>query len=131
LIWLWVSGWLAVSLVAAAAWRWLTPFARGLVEGYERDLAGDVTLAGIELLVGVIAGIFVLARPGRHAAARLVAAVFGAAASSLVIWGAGRQLGAPILTVMAVLLLAPLAVSLVTVVGSLVMTLVLRDPYGD
>jgi len=48
-----------------------------------------------------------------------------------VAWGVGRQLGAPVLTLTAVLLVAPLALALVTVLGSLVMTLALRDPYGD
>jgi hypothetical protein len=124
-------GWLVAGVVAGVLWRVLTPLAAGWSESYETDLAGDLTLAGLEVVAGVLAGLLGLASSGRGAAQRFVVAVLGAAAASGVAWGAGRLISAPRLLMPAVLLLWPLTVALVTVVATLVATLVLRDPYDE
>lgn len=128
----WLAGWLAVGVLVAGAWSWLTPRV-GLWSDVpsEQVLSGDVTLAGLEMLVGLVGALVGLARPGRGSAARFGLAVVGSAVASLVAWGVGRLIGAPTLTVNAVLLLAPLTLALVTVLGTLVATIVIREPFVD
>lgn len=123
--------WLLLGLVLGAAWRWLTPVVQGRAEGFERDLSGDVTLAALEVAVGVVAALRGLLRPGTGAATRFGVAAAGATVASLVAWGTGRLLGSPGLSVTVVLLLCPLAVALVTVLGSLVATVVAREPHAE
>lgn len=126
------AGWLAVGVALGAAWSWLTPLARNWADvAYERDVAGDVTLAGLEVTVGVVVAVVGLVRAGPGSALRLVVAVVGSAVASLVAWGTGRLLGAPTLMLVGVLVLAPLALALTTVIGTLAATVFVREPYAD
>jgi hypothetical protein len=126
-----VALWSGVGLVLAAAWRGLTPLAGHYADGYERAVAGDVTLAVLELAVGIVTAIVGLVRSGPGSGTRFGVAVVGCGASSVLAWGVGRLLGAPVLTLAGVVLLAPLALSVVTVFASLVVMILARDPAGD
>jgi hypothetical protein len=119
------------GVVVGILWRLLSPVAAGWSESYERDLAGDVTLAVLDVLAGVLGAALGLARPGPGSAARFVVVVLGSSAASGVAWQTGRLLGAPKLAMPAVLLLWPLAVAIVTVGATLIASLVLRDPYDE
>ena len=126
-----VAGGAVLGVAVGVAWRLLTPLAAARVEGYEVRVAGDVTLAALEVLVGLLVGLLGLLRPGPGAAGRFVGAVRGSGAGRAAAWGVGRLLAAPTLTMPSLLLLWPLTVGAVTVVATLVATLVLRDPYDD
>jgi hypothetical protein len=127
-----LAGWLAVGVLMAGAWHGLTPVVgRWSDDSSERALSGDVTLAGLEVLVGLVGALVGLVRSGRGSAVRFAVAVAGSAVASLVAWGVGRLTGAPILTMNAVLVLAPLALALLTVLWTLIATIVLRDPFAD
>jgi hypothetical protein len=128
----WLARWLAVGVLVAGVWDWLTPLVGSWSDvSYEQVLSGDVTLAGLEVLVGLAAALVGLVRPGRGSAARFGAAVAGSAVASCVAWGAGRLIGAPPLTMNVVLVLAPLVLALVTVLWVLIAVIVIRDPFAD
>jgi hypothetical protein len=118
-----VLGWALAGVVVGVAWRYLTPVAQGWVDNSnEQVLSGDATFAVLAVVAGLVAAAVGMLRPGPGAAARFVVAVVAAAVASLIAWGIGRLLGASPLTVVSVLLLWPLAISVGTVLGSLVAT---------
>jgi hypothetical protein len=118
-----------VGVGAGVAWRLLTPLADRLSDGAERVLAGEVTMSGLGLLIGLVVAIIGLTRPGHRAPASFAASVVGSGIGSLLAWGVGRLIGAPVLTATGVLAIWPFTVALVTVVATLVMVLV--GPSAD
>jgi hypothetical protein len=124
------AGWAAAGLAVGGLWALLTPAVRARSESYEQLLAGDATLAALVSAGGVAAGAYGLWRhAGPGATLRFVGALLGSVLASLVAWGSGRLLGAPVLSAVAVLLFWPMAVAMVTVLGSLVATLLTRETY--
>lgn len=123
-------GWTAAGLAVGGLWALLAPTMRGRSESYEQLLAGDVTLA---VLVGVaglgvaVHGLWRHAGPG--ATAYFMGSLLGSGIGSIVAWGTGRLLGAPVLVSAAVLLLWPMVIALVTVTWTLIATLVTREKY--
>lgn len=124
-----VAWWLAAGLLVGLVWRLVTPWAAAGADNYERLVAGEIVLAVLEVLAGLVVAVLGLMRSGPGSAARLAAAVVGSGGASVVAWGVGRLLGASAVTMTAVLLLWPLTVAAVTVLVSLVATLVSRDAY--
>jgi hypothetical protein len=120
---------LAAGVVVGVAWRLLTPAVAGGSDGAERALAGEVTLAGLGALAGLVLAIEGLVRRGPRAPARFGVALAGSQAGSAVAWGVGRLLGAPVLAAPGVLLVWPLALCLVTVLVTLAVLLI--APPGD
>jgi hypothetical protein len=123
--------WLAVGLVEAVVWPELSRVFVGWSDAsYEHALSGDVAFAGMQLVVGLVAAVVGLVVAGRGSALRFVFAAVGSGLAGLVGWGGGRLLGAPVLHLVAVLAVAPLVLGLVTVIGTLVATITVRDPYA-
>ena len=124
--------WLAAGVVEALAWRGSSPLFYGWSDvSYEHGFSGDVAFAALQLAVGLVAAIVGLAFAGRGAPLRVVVAGVGSTLAGLVAWGGGRLLGAPVLHLVAVLVLAPLTLGLITVVGTLLATIFVRDPFPN
>lgn len=110
-------------------WRGLTPLAQSQAHDSEQLIAGQVVLAVLGIIAGLVVAVQVLIRSGPGSAARLAGAVAGSTAASVMAWGTGRILGERGVEMTAIPLLWPLTVATVTVLVSLVTTLMSRDSY--
>jgi len=113
-----------VGVAVGLLWAAVTPSVRAASEGIERDIAGELTFAGLAVLAGVVVAVAGLVRPGPRPVVGVLAGLLGSGVASVIAWGVGRAAGAPVLAAVGVVLLWPLATALVTAVVTLVLVLV-------
>src|SRR5450755_2492875 len=53
-----------VGVLMGPLWAWVTPSVARISDGAERVLAGEVAMAGMGVVVGVLVGVVGLLRPG-------------------------------------------------------------------
>ena len=122
------AGMSVVGVAVGLLWAAVAPVVRGASEGVESQISGEVAFAGLAVLAGVAAAAFALVRPGPRPATGVIVVLVGSGAGSLIAWGVGRAVGAPVLVATGVLVLWPLTACLVTAVACLVMVLLHPAP---
>jgi hypothetical protein len=90
-------------------------------------LAGEVAMAGLGLLVGLLVGVVAVIRPGPWPTLRMIGWLIGSGLGSLLAWRVGLLVGAPRLAAPGVLVFWPLAVAVVTMLVTMVATLAFPD----
>src|SRR5664280_862943 len=86
---------LIAGIVVGLLWAWLTPFVARMSDGAERVLAGEVAMAGLGLLVGLLVGVVAVIRPGPWPTLRMIGWLIGSGLGSLLAWRVGLLVGAP------------------------------------
>jgi len=117
------------GVVLGLAWRALVPVLAGASDGVERQVAGEVAMAGLGLLAGVLVAVIGLLRSGPGAPTRFGLSLLGSALGSLVAWRVGLIAGAPPVAITGVLVVWPFVLALVTVLVTLLTTLTSSDTY--
>jgi hypothetical protein len=113
----------ATSIAVGLAWWQLESMLGRATDPAEVTIAGDAAFALPALVAGLLTAGWLVARPGTRPLVRLVVAVGGAVLGSLGAWALGHGLGVAPLRALGVLLVWPIAVSLVVMIASLVATI--------
>jgi len=119
-----------VGVLLGPIWAGLTPLLARFADGSEKILDGEIAMAGLGLLAGLVVAVIGLVRPGPRPTARFGGLLLGSGAGSLLAWRTGLLVGAPKLAATGVLVFWPLALSVVTVLVTLVIVLVAPDHDG-
>jgi hypothetical protein len=118
-----------VGVPLGLGWAGVCPVVARISDGAERVFAGEVAMAGLGLVAGLLVGITLVIRPGPAPTARLIGALLGSGLGSVLAWRVGLLAGAPPLAAPGVLVFWPLAIATLTVLVSLVRTLLFPERY--
>jgi hypothetical protein len=121
----------ASGLVVGSVWRLVTPWVAARSDGLERLIAGEVTLAGLGLLAGIVVGVIDLLRRGRTPTIDFLVSLIGTGLGSLVAWRLGLLTGLRPILATGVLVAWPFGVAATTVLATLTGTLMSPDMTSD